>query len=119
MGVQPRPVLVVEILGAEYRLDAEGDPDQLAEVARYVDRRMRELAMGGNPVPLGRVGVLAALNIAEELFRERAERRRNDEERRRIEEEQQRNAEEQRRLDGEREGRLDRLARRLEDELAR
>ena len=81
MSVQPKPAITVEILGAEYRLEGEGNHERISEVARYVDRKMRELSLGGNPVPLGRVGVLAALNIADELFREREERRREEEER--------------------------------------
>jgi len=87
MPMQPRPAVVVEILGTEYRLEGEGNHERIAEVARFVDHKMRELSLGGNPVPLGRVGVLCALNIADELFREREERRRREEEdERRIEE---------------------------------
>jgi cell division protein ZapA len=78
MSVLPKQAIVVEILGSEYRLEGEGNHERITEVARYVDRKMRELSLGGNPVPLGRVGVLAALNIAEELFREREEHRRLD-----------------------------------------
>jgi cell division protein ZapA len=83
METLPKQSVVVEILGTEYRLEGEGDQDRIGEVARYVDRKMRDLALGGNPVSLGRVGVLTALNIADELFREREERRRAEEERER------------------------------------
>jgi len=41
----------------------------VAEVARLVDERMREVAASGKIMPLGKIAVLAALHIADELLR--------------------------------------------------
>ena len=68
----------VEIYGSRYKVRGSSGPDEIRKVASYVDRRMREIsdAAGGAITPL-KAAVLAALNIAEELFeaREEAERR--------------------------------------------
>lgn len=72
---QGRNTSVVRILGSEYRVEADVDAARLQDMADYVDRKMRELAQDASPVASARTGVLAALNIAEELFREREGRR--------------------------------------------
>lgn len=70
-----RSTSIVRILGSEYRVEADVDAARLQDMASYVDRKMRELAQDASPVASARTGVLAALNIAEELFREREARR--------------------------------------------
>ena len=79
MGGAPRCTVVVHILGQEYRVEGEGDPARIAAMAQYVDGKMRELSPEASPTPSARMGVLAALNIAEELFRERDLRREQEE----------------------------------------
>jgi cell division protein ZapA len=71
-----RDTVTVEIFGHEYKIKGEGDPEYIMEIAEYVDGKMRELAHGAQVVPPARIGILAALNIAEELFKERAEKQR-------------------------------------------
>jgi cell division protein ZapA len=66
----------VEIFGHEYKIKGEGDPDRIAEVARYVDKKMKEVAKGAPVGSLARIGILAALNIADELFTERSDKQR-------------------------------------------
>jgi cell division protein ZapA len=61
----------VEIFGRRYRLRSTQEGEDLVPIAAFVDRRMRELAQHLPQVDPGRLAVLAALNIAEELFRER------------------------------------------------
>ncbi len=59
----------VEIFGAVYRVRGnEDDTEYLQSVAGLVDRKMREVAqhVKGDPT---RIAVLAALNLADELFR--------------------------------------------------
>jgi cell division protein ZapA len=71
--------LSVTILGSEYKIKG-ADPDYIKNVAAYVDAKMRELERrlaAGTPT---RIAILASLNIADELFRERAERDRLDKE---------------------------------------
>ena len=62
----------VTIFGHSYTIRGESDQAYVLEVAAYVDRKMKEIT-GRLPVaPLAKVAVLASLNIADELFKERA-----------------------------------------------
>ena len=67
--------LSVTIFGSEYKIKG-ADPQYIGEVAAYVDAKMRDLERrlsGGSPT---KIAILASLNIADELFREREERSR-------------------------------------------
>lgn len=61
----------VTIFGVEYKIVGEMEPEHYLELARYVDEMMWEISEGGNIVSSNKVAVLAALNIANELFMER------------------------------------------------
>jgi cell division protein ZapA len=67
--------VTVEIFGQEYKIRGDADPEHMAEIARYVDDKMKEVAQGVPVGSLAKIGILAALNITDELFRERAEKR--------------------------------------------
>jgi cell division protein ZapA len=58
----------VEILGREYKVRGAADPVYIAEVARFVDAKLREVSQGGVSPPPDRVAIIAAMNIADELF---------------------------------------------------
>lgn len=58
----------VEILGREYKIRGAADATYIAEVARYVDAKLREVSQGGVSPPPDRVAIIAAMNIADELF---------------------------------------------------
>jgi cell division protein ZapA len=64
----------VEIFGQSYNVRGEGDPDYLAELARFVDSRMREVAAQVATVDPMKIAILAALNIADEFSRYQKER---------------------------------------------
>ena len=64
----------VEIFGQTYNVRGEGDPNYLAELARFVDSRMREVAAQVATVDPVKIAILAALNIADEFSRYRKER---------------------------------------------
>ena len=64
----------VEIFGQTYNVRGEGDPDYLAELAQFVDSRMREVAASVATVDAAKIAILAALNIADEFSRYRKER---------------------------------------------
>jgi cell division protein ZapA len=71
--------LSVTIFGSEYKIKG-ADPVYIKRVAAYVDGKMRELESRlatGTPT---KIAILATLNIADELFRERQERDRLHEE---------------------------------------
>ncbi len=63
------PVVPVEIHGQRYPIRSALDPEYVARLASYVDEKIRAAA---DSTPTGdslRLAVLAALNIADELFR--------------------------------------------------
>jgi len=62
----------VEIYNQVYHLRAEEDETYMTELARFVDGKMRAAAEATHTVDSLRVAVLAALNIADELFTLRA-----------------------------------------------
>lgn len=67
----------VEIMGREYRVRGAADEEYVREVARYVDAKVREVSQGASLPTSDRVAILAAMNIADELFQLR--RASNDE----------------------------------------
>ncbi len=91
-AIQPGEAVVpkrlrVEIYDQTYHMGGELDEAYVAELARYVDAKMREVAEATQTVDSLRVAVLASLAIADELhalrqghgemersLRERAER---------------------------------------------
>jgi len=61
----------VTIFGSEYTLKGDADPAYVREVARIVDERMQDVAGKVSTAALGKVAILAAVNIADELLREK------------------------------------------------
>ena len=64
----------IEIFGATYTVKAGADPGYVEELAAHVDAQMREVSKTAGAVDSVRVAVLAALNLADEVFRHRTER---------------------------------------------
>jgi len=58
----------VEIMGREYKIRGAADAAYIREVARYVDAKLREISQGTTQAAADRVAILAAINIADELF---------------------------------------------------
>lgn len=74
-----KPALVhVEIFGQSYAIRAGSEPGYVEQLAAYVDQQMKDIGRSGGAVDSLRVAVLAALNIADELYRERARARAGD-----------------------------------------
>lgn len=74
-----RNVVQVQICGHTYTIKGEADQDYILKVAAYVDRKMREV-MDKLPVASpSKVAILASLNIADELFKERTQRLHHEE----------------------------------------
>jgi cell division protein ZapA len=61
----------VTIFGNEYRVRGDADEPYIQEIADYVDGTMREIAGEGRHISPTRIAILAAFNIADELFRQR------------------------------------------------
>ncbi len=58
----------VEIFGKTYTVLAGADAEYTRTLARYVDEQMRNISKQSNAVDTQKAAVLAALNIANELF---------------------------------------------------
>jgi cell division protein ZapA len=75
-----KTLVQVQIFGQNYTIRGEADQDYILGVAAYVDRKMREvtekLPVASVSSSLSKVAVLASLNIADELMKERAQRER-------------------------------------------
>jgi cell division protein ZapA len=72
--MDPKNVVQVQIFGHSYTIRGEANQDYILDVAAYVDRKMREITEKLPVASLSKVAVLASLNIADELFKERAQR---------------------------------------------
>ena len=73
-------VVPVEIHGQRYPIRSALEPDYVARLATYVDEKMRAAADTSPSGDSMRLAVIAALNVADELFRCRdASRARNGE----------------------------------------
>ncbi len=64
-------VLKVRIFGEEYRIRGDADREYTEKVAGYVDQKMREIAQNFSGRHVGKIAVLAALNITDELLSQR------------------------------------------------
>jgi cell division protein ZapA len=69
-------VVPVEIHGQRYPIRSNLDPAYVAELAAYVDEKMRLASRETPTSDTLKVAVLAALNIADECFRARDEQQR-------------------------------------------
>ena len=76
--MDPKTLVQVQIFGQSYTIRGEADQEYILGVAAYVDRKMREvtekLPMAAVSSSLSKVAVLASLNIADELMKERRQR---------------------------------------------
>ena len=73
-------VVEVQIFGHPYTIRSEADQDHILDVAAYVDHKMREITEKLPVASLSKVAILASLNIADELFKERARLQHRDRE---------------------------------------
>ena len=64
----------VDIFGKTYTLKGDADPDYVQKVAAFVNERMDEVAANSAVASTAKVAILAAVNIADELFREQRKR---------------------------------------------
>lgn len=62
----------VTILNEEYAIRSDTSPEHTRAVAQYVDRAIRQVMSTGTVVETNKAAILAALQIAGELFEDRA-----------------------------------------------
>lgn len=70
--MSPR-VVTVEIHGQRYAVRSDLDQAYITELATYVDQKMRLAADELSSADSLRIAVIAALNLADELYRSRAD----------------------------------------------
>lgn len=70
----------VVIMGQTYKVRAEEDVGYIEELARFVDTKMQTIAETTGTSDSLKVAILAALNIADELFKAEERERSSDEE---------------------------------------
>ncbi len=61
----------VSIFGREYNVKGGSDEEYIKTLAAHVDSVMRDIADRAGALSSGRVAILAALNIADEMHKER------------------------------------------------
>lgn len=66
-------VVHIDIHGQRYSVRSELDPQYVGELAAYLDSRMQMAARELSSSDPLRIAVIAALNLADELFRARAD----------------------------------------------
>ena len=76
---QDSSLVPVVIMGQTYKVRAEEDVAYIEELARFVDTKMRTIADATGSSESLKVAILAALNIADELFRAEERERLSDE----------------------------------------
>ncbi len=69
MSEAPFRVVRVDINGQQYAIRSRLDPEYVAELASYLNRRMQAAADATHTADSLRLAVLAALNITDEFFR--------------------------------------------------
>ena len=74
MTNNPVNLVRVSIFGQEYTVKAHADPSYIADVAQYVDKKMREVEQELPSVQSGmRIAILAAMSITDDLFSEKSD----------------------------------------------
>lgn len=69
----PNRVVHVDIHGQRYAVRSDLDPAYITELASFLDDKMRLASLEIQSADSLRVAVIAALNVADELFRARAD----------------------------------------------
>ena len=67
--------LRVNIFGSEYTLLSDNNEEYVKEIAAYLDKKMREMDKNQLIKSSSRLAILTALNITEEIFKEREYRK--------------------------------------------
>lgn len=70
--MESKSVVRVKIVGEEYTLRTEASAQHTQSVADHVDRTIRAILTAGATIETHKAAILAALQITDELFRERA-----------------------------------------------
>ena len=64
--------VAVEVAGQKFTLKTDADEDYVRSLAKYVDKKIAEAKAGTRTINTQSVVILAALQLADELFQARA-----------------------------------------------
>ena len=73
MNKEKRNIREVEIYKDSYKIVNDASPKYTQSLAKYVDEKMKDISQTTSTVSSMKVAVLAALNIADELFKVKRE----------------------------------------------
>ena len=65
----------VTIYGNEYTITSDADPEHILRIAKYVDQQMKRTSSIVSFSSNTKIAILTALNIADELYREKLQNR--------------------------------------------
>lgn len=68
---QKQRIITFNILGEEYKVKTDFDKDTAVRIASFVSRQIADISKKAGYASQTKIAVLAALNIAIELFQER------------------------------------------------
>jgi len=68
MSLELKKSTEVQIYGERYIIRSELNTEAMQYIARYVDKKMQQVQESTPLISTSRIAVMAALNIAEELF---------------------------------------------------
>lgn len=69
--------ITVDIFGSEYTIKGKESPDYIKEIAGYVNMKMEDLSKKSALVSPQKIAILSAVNITDEYFKLKAEKRGN------------------------------------------
>ncbi len=58
----------IEIFGKKYTIRSDSDPSYTAELADFVDKKVREVAENYSAISSHKIYILASINMANDLF---------------------------------------------------
>jgi cell division protein ZapA len=74
-GMKEERVIEIKVFGQTFSVKTDSDEDHLQAVAQYVNEKMEEILKKTRSVSSLNVAILTALNIADDLLKEKEERK--------------------------------------------
>jgi cell division protein ZapA len=68
----------VEIFGKKYTIRSDSDPSYTAELADFVDKKIREVADSYSAISAHKIYILASINMANDIFQIKREKEDKD-----------------------------------------
>ena len=68
---EPLKTTIVRIMGDEYPIKSDADPDYLHELGKYVEEKIQKISLKNKPPSKIKSEVLATIIIADEYFSEK------------------------------------------------